>query len=230
VCGRFAVLEPVPDLALRFAFVPREPLPALPAVNIAPTQLALVVVPSETGQGRIGQGMRWGLVPHWAKDPAAGQRLINARAETVAERPAFRHAFASRRCLVPATGFYEWRRDPGRRTPFFFRSADGQPLALAGLHERWRSADGLELRTFTVVTTAANALVAAVHDRMPVLLEPPGQAAWLDPATPAASLRSLMRPLASDRMRGYAVTARVNSPRYAGEDATVPMEDLNAAD
>lgn len=153
--------------------------------------------------------LRWGLVPHWAEDPSVGNRMINARAESVATRPAFRDPFRDRRCLIVATGFYEWRRAGTARDPYLIRLKGGPLFAFAGLWDRWQS--GPEpLESCTIVTTDANSLVAPIHDRMPVLLEPSSYGAWLDPNARPQDLEALLRPYRPDVMEMFPVTARVN--------------------
>ena len=162
-----------------------------PRYNIAPTMDALVVRETPAGE-REAVMLRWGLVPAWAKDPAIGSRMFNARAEGVADKPAFRAAFRRRRCLVPADGFYEWQPVAGgRKQPYFIRLASGAPLALAGLWEQWRGLDGDAIATFTIVTTAANEAMRAFHDRMPVLVAPADHDEWLSSPNPSALLAAV---------------------------------------
>ena len=206
MCARYNLRSSPQALAEYFETAPPEPpvtLP-LPNFNVAPTQQAPVVLDSP----RRFEVMRWGLVPFWAKDPRIGRRTINARAETVAEKPSFRAAFRARRCLVPADGFYEWTGPRGKRQPLNIHRADGNPLALAGL---WESHDEFG-PTFTIITTAPNAYMSTIHNRMPVVLEPDDWGAWLaaddeDPAWRAA----LLRPAADHVLTGYPVSPAVNS-------------------
>jgi putative SOS response-associated peptidase YedK len=197
VCGRYVSATPIEEVARYFAAEPDPDLgdSARPRYNVPPTEqvLGVVLEPARAGGGDAGAGgasaelrriraYRWGLVPHWAKDLSAGNRSFNARAETVASKPAFRAAFRERRLLVPATAFYEWQRGGAARQPFAFSRADGAPLAFAGLWERWRDpASGSWLRSLTIVTTAAGPDVAHVHERQPVVLEPGDFPGWLDP-------------------------------------------------
>jgi putative SOS response-associated peptidase YedK len=194
VCGRFTTRTPPDELARRFG-VDVVVAPDLGArYNIAPT-LDVYAVAEVAGERRLG-ALRWGLVPPWAPDPSVGSRMINARAERVAGAPAYRRALRRRRCLVPADGFYEWRRGSGRPAPHLVRRVDGAPLALAGLWERWRPpSGGPDLVTCTIVTTEANATVASLHDRMPVVLAPEHWDAWLDPAADdVEALQALLVP------------------------------------
>jgi putative SOS response-associated peptidase YedK len=189
-------------------------LPELqPRYNIAPTQPVAVI--RQRGSARELSLMRWGLIPSWAKDPAIGSRMINARAETVATKPSFRAAFKRRRCLIPADGFYEWQKRDGRtKQPFYIGLKDEQPFAFAGLWESWTAADGSEIESCTVITTAANDLLRELHDRMPVILDEDDYPRWLDPKPVSAdNLQSLLHPFPSERMRFYPVNTVVNSPQ-----------------
>ncbi len=155
---------------------------------------------------------RWGLVPHWADDPGIGNRLINARAETVAQKPAFRDAFKQHRCLVLADSYYEWQAGANGKTPYRFVLDSGEPFAFAGLWAEWKDANGDPLRSFTLITTSPNATTAPVHNRMPVILRPEAEARWLDPATHPAELHELLQPYPDDQMHAYAVSKLINSP------------------
>lgn len=195
----------------------------LPRYNVAPSQAVPVVRRDPDGTRRLDM-LRWGLVPGWARDRSIGNRLINARAETVAAKPAFRSAFQRRRCLIPADGFYEWRALAGARQPYWIGFSDRSLFAFAGLWERWKAAeDGPFLETCTVITTDANRVVATVHGRMPVILPPGAYDAWLDPASTRESLGSLLRPCSDQRMVAYPVSRRVNDPRNEGADLSEPM-------
>jgi putative SOS response-associated peptidase YedK len=157
--------------------------------------------------------MRWGLIPSWAKDASIGNKLANARAETVAEKPAFRSAFKRRRCLIPASGFYEWKPVAGRKQPYYIRPADDGLFAFAGLYEVWSSPEGL-LHTCTVLTTDANALMREIHNRMPVIVAPEDYRRWLDPGnTTGAGLGKLLAPYPAEHMLAYPVSTRVNNAR-----------------
>ena len=226
MCGRFASDLP-PELVARI-FRARNALTNLaPNWNTAPTQQAMVVRRHpETGERSL-DALTWGLMPSWTKDPKA-QKPINARAETVARLPTFRQAFAKRRGIVPITAFYEWRRHEGEpKQPFAIARADGSPLALAGLWEGWKGADGEVVRSFCILTTAANAAMQSVHDRMPVILEPADWSTWLgevegEPGT-------LLRPAAEEVLRLWAVSTSVNSVRNNGADLLKPLQESDAA-
>jgi putative SOS response-associated peptidase YedK len=209
MCGRFTLTLDPGELQeslnlgeITFEYQPR--------YNIAPTQPVAVV---REAQSRKVELFRWGLVPSWAKDISIGDRLINARSETLSEKPSFKNAFARQRCLILADGFYEWHRAAsGPKTPYYFKLKTGKPFAFAGLWEFWRSSEGDELRTCTIITCMANDLVAQHHERMPVILPLSVQYSWLAPQTPAAGLVSLMAPYPPDDMSAYAVSKAVNSP------------------
>jgi putative SOS response-associated peptidase YedK len=216
MCGRFTLRTSAKVLGELFAL---SELPVLePRYNIAPTQPVPAVRLAPGGEQREMTWLRWGLVPSWAEDPAIGNRLINARAETAAEKPAFRSAFRQRRCLIPADGFYEWQRQPGGKTPYFIGLRDNQPFAFAGLWERWQAAGGQVLETCTLLTTQANTLVQPVHDRMPVIVPAAEYERWLDPSLhDPALLQPLLRPYAPEEMTAYPVSRWVNDPKH--EDA-----------
>jgi putative SOS response-associated peptidase YedK len=221
MCGRFTQKMSSGELARMFD---AEDLAELDGdrYNVAPTD-AVAVVLARDGR-RIVEERRWGLVPHWAASPRDGTRMINARAETVERAPAFRDAFARKRCLIPADGFYEWQRSPdGRRMPFFITSADGRPFAFAGLRATWHGA-APPLRTCSIVTTTANPLVGHLHNRMPVILEPSGWDLWLDAATDPRELRGLLAPYASGAMTMFPVAPLVNSVRNNGPELVRPID------
>jgi putative SOS response-associated peptidase YedK len=182
-----------------------------------------VRVEPETG-ARIGQSMRWGLVPHWAKDPSVSYRMINARAETVAEKPAYRKLLAKKRCLIPADGFYEWRVGPdGKKQPVRFTLADGELFAFAGLWTSWLDRESGELLdSCTIVTTTPNELCAKVHDRMPVILPADAEWAWLDPSLEPEKAKALLVPYPASAMRAAVASTLVNSPRNEGSELLVP--------
>lgn len=215
MCGRYRQARDPREVAEYFETV--NPLPnGRRSWNIAPTQDALVVRRHPETGARHLDSLRWGLIPRWSKDGSGGAKMINARAETVAVKPAFRDAFARRRCLVPADGFYEWQAAPpgGRKQPFTIAAADGVPLAFAGLWEGWRAPDGGEvLRTFTIITTAANDQLRRLHERMPVMLPRTAWSAWLgeDAAEPEPLLSGALTP----PLALWPVSARVGR---VGED------------
>jgi putative SOS response-associated peptidase YedK len=190
-----------------------------PRYNIAPTQFAPIV--REDEDGRFFTFMRWGLVPHWAKDVSIGNRMINARAETLVEKPAYRKPFHSQRCLVPAGGFYEWRKDGKAKQPYLIRRRDKAPIAFAGLWERWQNPASKEyVETFTIITTAANELVAPIHERMPLILSPADYDAWLAPGEPVELLTTPETP----DFEAMPVSTWVNSPAHEDARCMEPIE------
>jgi putative SOS response-associated peptidase YedK len=211
MCGRFTLFVDPKDLMEAF---PGFEVPAswTPRYNIAPTQ-PIAVIPNNS-QNKI-EFFRWGLIPFWAKDPTIGNRMINARAETLAEKPSFRTAYRRRRCLVLADGFYEWREEPGRKTktPMYIRLQSGKPFAFAGLWESWRAPDDETILSCTIITTAPNTLVKDIHNRMPVILEPQAYDLWLDPAEQSPDqLGVCLKPYPAEHMTAHPVSTFVNSP------------------
>ena len=219
MCGRFTLRTPAHRLAEAFGV--RE-LPNLrPRYNIAPSQDVVAIRAADDGTREL-VSLRWGLIPFWAKEAAIGNRMINARAETVAEKPAFRAAFRRRRCLVAADGFYEWQNtDGGAKQPYFIRLADDAPFAIAGLWERWSAPDGAAVESCTLITTDANDLLKPIHHRMPVILAPADHDAWLDAEAPSAA--ALLRPYPADEMVAYAIGPLVNDPRTDEPACIAPL-------
>ena len=213
MCGRFTLRTDPEQLALRFGC--QFPADLAPRYNIAPTQ-AVAAVRAEAEGRRQFTLLRWGLIPSWAKEASIGNRLINARAESVATKPAFRAAFQRRRCLVLADGFYEWKKTGRAKEPYYIRMPDEKPFAFAGLWDRWRDPQGGEpVESCTIITTAASPEVRQIHDRMPVILDEAGCAQWLDPREEGPErLQSLLRPWHA--LRIDAVDRRVNNPRHEG--------------
>ncbi len=213
MCGRFAL--GIPRRQLEECFTAEVP-EVLPRINVAPSQPVLAIR-LEHGR-RVGRLLRWGLIPYWAKDEKIGWKTINARAESAATMPAFRDSLRRRRCLIPADGFYEWDKSRKPREPHLFSLADGSPMALAGLWDRWRPLDGGEaVESCTILTCPANALVARYHERMPVILPPSAWAAWLDPATAPGALPALLKTCPAGQMAERLADARINSPDFEPE-------------
>lgn len=222
MCGRFTLALPAETIR---DFLALARMPELtPRYNIAPSQpVAVARFDVRLGERSL-QFVRWGLVPRWAKDPSIGQRLINARAETLAEKPAFRAPFRERRCLIPADGFYEWQKVDGQRQPFHIRRRDGGPLAMAGLWESWLGPDGETLESCAIITTSANELVQPIHDRMPVLLPEDAFELWLDPTvTDLKRLSVLLRPADPEPLIAVPVSRRVNRPDAEGPELVMPL-------
>lgn len=218
MCARFSLFSGRARLARLFQ-VPE--LPEFePRYNIAPSLDVLAILAGAAG--REAHLMRWGLVPFWAEDRKVGLSLINARGETVAEKPAFRRSFEKRRCLIPADGFFEWETVGGKKQPHFFRASDDSILALAGLWERWHGVEP-PLESCTIVTTTANGVVERLHDRMPVIVPEAHFDEWLDPQTDAATLRRLIAPCDDDDLIEYPVTPRMGNTRYEAPDAVEPL-------
>ncbi|TAL10405.1 MAG: SOS response-associated peptidase, partial [Nitrospirae bacterium] len=216
MCGRYSLKTPADRLAEHFR-LPRAPS-VVPRFNIAPSQ-PIAIVRAHAPQGnREWVLVRWGLIPSWAKEPGIGTKMINARAETAAEKPAFREALARSRCLVPADGYYEWQREGRmgqRKQPYYIRLRDGRPFAFAGLWERWAGPDGTLVDSCAILTTEPNASLKSIHDRMPVILAPPDYDQWLDPAVRQAQLlQPLLRPYPPEDMTACAISFRVNDPAH----------------
>ena len=183
-----------------------------PRFNIAPSQ-QIAVVRQQNGGDRELTFLQWGLVPSWSKDPAIGYKMINARSETVHEKPSFKQAFLARRCIIPASGFYEWEKVGKEKVPHYIHLRDGDVMSLAGLWERWKSPEGKELETCTILTTAANSLIKKVHDRMPVILHRAEFNIWLNREIDDINrLTELFHPYPSDQLEEYVVTKAVSSP------------------
>jgi len=223
MCGRFALYSDPFFLAQRFE---AEAPPELhPRYNVAPTQ-NIPIVREERSKRHFALA-RWGLIPSWAKDTKIGYHTINARAETVATKPAFRNAFRHRRCLIPADGFYEWQVVPGSKVkqPWFIVLGEREPMAFAGLWERWRSPEGEDLESCSIIVTDANELMRPIHDRMPVILAPEDWDAWLaTEAKEAGGLQSLLKPYSAEGMEAWPVSTKVNSPK---NDSVGCMEEMN---
>ena len=213
MCGRFTNFMTWDEIARLYRLVPvTVPLNIRPQYNIAPSQPVLVVYNGITGRptGRTATFMIWGLVPSWSKGPDARYSMINARAETIDVKGAFRH----RRCLIPANGFYEWRRQPdGSKQPYYISAEDGAPLSFAGVWEDWLGPDGSEIDSFAIVTVPAKGTIKQVHDRMPVMLPPDMHASWLDPETPKREVMALLQSATSDDIRMQPVSTLVNATR-----------------
>jgi putative SOS response-associated peptidase YedK len=235
MCGRYALHGPAgrqPGQALAFGGAQ---IDVPPRYNLTPMQDLPVYGLNAEGQPRM-RLMTWGLIPRWARDPAIGARLNNARAETAAVKPAFREAWRRRRCLVPMNGFYEWQREGGARVPHYFSMRGGGLFAVAGLYDTWRDGAGQVRVSFAVLTTAANALMAPIHDRMPVIVPPQDYAAWLDRDNrEAAGLEALLAPYPAAGMQAWPVSAQVNHARNdgpaliepAGTSATIAAATLS---
>ena len=219
MCGRFAFYTPAEAVVRLFSVAPTEEV--APRYNIAPTQPAPVVRGQEDGGRRLSL-LRWGLVPFWAKDPAIGNRLINARSETAASKPAFRQAFRKRRCLVLANGFYEWQKAGSGKIPWYITHASAEPFAMAGLWESWSGGADGPLETFTILTTAANERLSQIHQRMPVVLDSDAIQVWLDPHSGEGDLSATVARAEGTPFEAVTVSRRVNNPANEGPDLIEP--------
>ncbi len=212
MCGRFTLTAEI-DLLMDWfeidEFASEFDLPV--RYNIAPSQDILTIVAN--GEKRRAGFLKWGLVPFWAKDPSIGYKLINARAETVPEKPSFKHAFKKRRCLILADGFFEWKKDGKHKQPKYIKMKDGKPFAFAGLWEKWKDNQGTPIYTCTILTTEPNELMADIHNRMPVILPKEGYSQWLQWDGETKALTDMMKPFPASKMMAYDVPTIVNSPR-----------------
>jgi len=221
MCGRFTLALTGEQLSLAFPWL-NVPQQLQPRYNVAPTQPVATV--ANDGRHQV-EFFQWGLVPSWAKDPSIGNRLINARAETLAEKPSFRAAYRRRRCLILADGFYEWQSGPdrGAKIPYYLQLASGDPFAFAGLWEIWHAPDGSQLYSCTIITTRPNELVAPIHDRMPAILSPDHFQRWLSPAElPPQELQPLLGPYPAAAMVAYPVSRAVNNPANEFPECILP--------
>ncbi|MEK7761953.1 MAG: SOS response-associated peptidase [Nitrospirota bacterium] len=222
MCGRFTQTASPAVIAEEFGVA----VPPLftPRYNIAPSQpvAAIRIEPGTTARQLVE--LRWGLIPSWAKDPKIGHQCINAKAETVAEKPSFRAAFKARRCLVIATGFYEWQVRGKAKQPMWIGLKSSHPFAFAGLWEQWQPPEGAAIESCTILTTEPNELLRPIHNRMPVILSPTSYDQWLDPSFQQAEpLRALLRPYPSEDLQAYAVSTLVNNPRHEAPDCLEPL-------
>lgn len=229
LCGRFTLRTPSAEwcqLLLPHLDLKQYAIDDPPRYNIAPTQSVICILRESTGDEAIPARLRWGLVPSWAQELTIGNRLINARSETVDSKPSFRRAFASRRCLIPADGYYEWKKGANGKQPFLIEPSDGGILTMAGLWEENRriAEDGTSIRTCTILTTDANRATSQVHHRMPVFLCQRDRTRWLDPGVrDTESLKSMLAPAPDELLRLTPVSRYVNSPRNDGEQCVVPV-------
>ena len=227
MCGRYTLSNPqgsfseTPDIDVRFLAEFVETGWLKPRFNIAPTMDVPVI--TNEGARRI-EKMRWGLVPFWAKDVKIGNRMINARGETVAEKSAFRASFKTKRCLVPATGFFEWRREGKSKIPMLIRLKGGGYFSMAGLYDRWKDPDGNTVSTCTIITTGPNNLMAPIHDRMPVILPEEAESAWINlEIDQADELKPFIRPFPAGSMEAFEVSSAVNSAKNQGPELIEPV-------
>jgi len=221
MCGRLARI--VSDMKLREKYRLKEVPQLHDSYNIAPSQPVAAVRATDATRELVL--LKWGLIPSWSKDEKIGYKLINARAETVAEKPSFRSAFKQRRCLIPASGFYEWQKQgTGRKQPFFISPRDGELFSFAGLWECWHDPKGEEVQSCTILTTRANEVMQPIHERMPVILGPSAEEQWLDPRASVDALRCLLVPYSSDSMEARPVGLWVNNPKNDGTKCLEPLK------
>ncbi len=223
MCGRFTLTVNPAELQDKFGNY-TFPKKFAPRFNIAPTQPVLAIPNNDKFKADF---FVWGLIPMWAKDPSIGNRLINARGETVAEKPSFRGSLKYKRCLILADGFYEWKAQPGKKskTPFFIHMKDRKPFAIAGLWDIWNSPDGSSIKSCTLITTEPNDLMAMIHDRMPVILHPRDYGKWLDPAPQTPDqLLPMIKPFPADQMDAYPVSTLVNKASNDMPELVVPAK------
>jgi putative SOS response-associated peptidase YedK len=220
MCGRFSLTQSAWAIAQTFQL---SDVPNLtPRYNIAPTQPIGTILQKAQRQF---QWMQWGLIPSWAKDPSIGNKLINARAESLREKPSFRNAFKRRRCLIVADGFYEWQKIDKRKQPYYIQMDDDKPFAFAGLWDTWQPPEGAAIASCTIITTSANAIVQPIHDRMPVILSPDRYTQWLDPTlTDTQVLQELLQPYNSDAMKATPVSSAVNNPANEKAECIAPIQ------
>jgi putative SOS response-associated peptidase YedK len=210
MCGRFTLTIDINRVARVFGVAPSLQVP--PRYNVAPTQDVVTIMRNGTAHLDL---LRWGLIPAWTKDASRGSGVINARAETLAEKPSFKRLLRTRRCLVVADGFYEWKQEHGGKTPMYITLKDQEPFAFAGLWDSWRDPEGQPLRTCTIITTEPNELMASIHNRMPVILPQQAIEQWLDPEqNDNQALLSLLKPYPADAMAARPVSRKVNNPKY----------------
>ncbi len=224
MCGRI-ILTSAPHVLAEKFFLDLVP-EVIPRYNIAPASEIAAVVVNPRSVGRLVKMFRWGLVPPWSKGPEVGAKMINARSETVLEKPSFKEAFLARRCLIPVDGFYEWQKRDGGKQPFVFQRKDRSVFALAGLWEQWQDPQGSDLETCTILTTAANSTMVPIHHRMPVVLSETDWKAWLEmPADQASQLLKLLKPCAPDVLLTHPVTPQVNKPAFDQPECLNPVWD-----
>ena len=225
MCGRITATFEFSNIRVRWNL--ERDLPTYtPRFNVAPETSPTIPVIVRQGGGNECRLMRWGLIPHWAKDPTIGNQTINARAESLTEKPAFKHLVGSRRCIIPADGFYEWRKEGKRKVPMWVYLKGKEPFGLAGLWDVWREPDGKRVESFTIITTEPNELVRPIHNRMPVILRPEDEEQWLDASrTPFVKAKSLLKPYSEEFMDAHDVSPIVNSAKYDGPDCIQPVSD-----
>lgn len=225
MCGRYTLSSPIEVVADLFSVDPgNAPQSLVPRFNVAPTQSVPVVRVSRPGAPRTLEMLRWGLIPSWAKEAEIGNRMINARSETAAEKPAYKSSFRKKRCLIAADGFYEWKPEGKLKQPFLIHQASGKPFGIAGLWSSWRDPQGEALETFTILTTSPNSVLSPIHDRMPVILDPADYDLWLDPKVEDVErLQALMAPAPVEGWEAVPVSRAVNNPANDSPACLAPV-------
>ena len=222
MCGRYSLYTNINIIEERFGIDSFDAEEYEPSFNIAPSQQILTVI-NDGAKNRMGY-LKWGLVPPWAKDPKIGFKMINARSETIHEKPSFRDALKKKRCLVIADSFYEWKRTDGGKVPMLVKFRSNELFAMAGLWETWKSPEGKPVHTCTILTTEPNQMMSEIHDRMPVILKPEDESTWLDPAIQdIGGLNHILKPLADGSLECYQVSEAVNSPRNNFKELILPV-------
>jgi putative SOS response-associated peptidase YedK len=222
MCGRFAFDADVGELTDRFAATAAFDR-AHPSFNVTPGSFMPIIIRQSPNRAIRA---KWGLVPSWAKDPAIGYKMINARAEGIDQKPSFRASFKSKRCLVPTTGFFEWKHIGKDKVPYFIHVKKEKLFAFAGLYSEWKDAEGVAVPTFTIITTEPNTLMESIHNRMPVILDKKDEETWLNPAEDdTQKLLGLLNPYPATHMEAYVVSKRVNNPRYDDPDIVAPADE-----
>ncbi|MDN8589431.1 SOS response-associated peptidase [Paenibacillus sp. 11B] len=216
MCGRFTITDPIEEIMDRYYASIAEGFEYKPNYNAAPMQFIPTIIGSKDGN-RLGS-LRWGLVPNWAKDEKIGNKMINARAETLTEKPAFKRLISSKRCIIPCSGFYEWKKDGSVKQPMRILMKDDSIFSLAGLYDTWIDPEGKKLSTCTIITTEPNRLMADIHDRMPVILRPQDEADWLNKESDKESVLRLLSPYEADEMIAYKVDSAVGNVRNNNEE------------
>jgi putative SOS response-associated peptidase YedK len=214
MCGRYSLTR-IQELMNRYDAYAEKDLDINPNYNISPSFIMPVI--TKNSPKKI-QPMKWGLIPSWAKDPRIGYKMINARAESIKEKPSFKNSFRNRRCLVPATGFYEWKKDGDTKTPYYFKAKDDSIFSFAGLYDIWIDAEGKEILSYTIITTEPNEIMRPIHNRMPVILKRKDEDKWLDISSSDLEIISMLKPTENEMLESYQVSANVNRPQNNSEE------------
>jgi len=230
MCGRFVIEDKKDSLPKRFNVMKNSWYKASTygtSYNIAPGFIVPVVTKNNQDNYNELELMKWGLIPFWAKDPNIGFKLINARSDSLAQKASFKESFKKRRCLIPATAFYEWKKseDSKNKIPYLFKLKSDEIFSFAGLFDSWKDAEGKEIKTFTIITTDANEIMKDVHSRMPVILNKSEEDVWLDKNAPMDGLETILNPFPSDEMESYLVSQEVNSPKNQGSNLIEKLEN-----